>query len=543
MTHKIISALFISAITITCAFAQNSLEKAPDNWFNLDIKQDNVQGLSVEKAYRELLKGKSSETVIVAVIDSGIDAEHEDLKDVMWVNADEIPNNGKDDDNNGYIDDVHGWNFIGGENGENVKYDTYEFVRLYSDLHKIYKDKDVSKLSKKQRKEYDKYLEVKKKLEEKQSEAQQQGMQMGMLSKMISGALEAIKPHIEEGTELNMETLQAIETDDDEELQQAVDMLSNIFLNGATMDDLKELEEASSYFESQLKYHFNPDFDPRDIVGDNYRNSSERYYGNNDVEGPDAVHGTHVAGIIAATRTNDIGMKGVANNVRIMSLRAVPDGDERDKDVANAIRYAVDNGARIINMSFGKQYSFDKKVVDAAVKYAVKKDVLLVHAAGNDGINTDLVTFYPNDRYKNKRKQAKTWLEIGALSWQGGENAIANFSNFGADNVDVFSPGVDLYSTTPDNEYAPLSGTSMAAPAASGVAALIMSYYPKLSAQQVKQIMLTSSVKTGGEVISPKGNRVNFNKLCRTGGIINAYDALTLAGATKGKRKIKLPRA
>lgn len=543
MTHKIISVLFIGAIIVSSAFAQNSFEKAPDNWFNLDIKQDNVQGLSVEKAYRELLKGKTSETVVVAVIDSGIDAEHEDLKDIMWVNQGEIPDNGKDDDNNGYIDDIHGWNFIGGENGENVQFDTYEFVRLYRDLHKVYKDKDVSKLSKKQRKEYDKYLNVKKELEKKQGEAQQQMMQMGMLSQMVSGALEMVKPHLEEDAELSIETLQAIETSDDEDLQQAVDMLSNIFLNGATMDDLKELEEATQYFDTQLKYHFNPDFDPRDIVGDNYRNSAERFYGNNDVEGPDAVHGTHVAGIIAAGRTNDIGMKGVANNVRIMSLRAVPDGDERDKDIANAIRYAVDNGARIINMSFGKQYSFDKKVVDAAVKYAVKKDVLLVHAAGNDGINTDLVTFYPNDRYKNKRKQAKTWLEIGALSWQSGENAIANFSNFGADNVDVFSPGVDLYSTIPNDEYQPLSGTSMAAPAASGVAALLMSYYPKLSAQQVKQILLDSSVKTGREVVSPNGNRVNFNQLCRTGGIINAYDALNLAAKTKGKRKIKLPRA
>ena len=545
MIQRIIIVIFISAIFMTGAFAQNSLNKAPENWFNLDAKQDRVQGLSVEKSYRELLKGKTSKTVIVAVIDSGVDAEHEDLKDVMWVNADEIPNNGKDDDNNGYIDDIHGWNFIGGENGENVEYDTYEFVRLYRDLHKIYKDKDVNRLSKKERKKYDQYLKLKKELEKKQAEAQQQSMQMGMFYQMLTGAIEQVKPHLEEGAEINIENLQKIDAGEDETLVQSIDMLSNMFLNGASMDDLKELEGATKYFEKQLKYHYNPDFDPRDIVGDNYRNSSERYYGNNDVEGPDAMHGTHVSGIIAANRNNDIGMKGVANDVRIMSLRAVPDGDERDKDVANAIRYAVDNGARIINMSFGKQYSFDKKVVDAAVKHAVKNDVLLVHAAGNDGVNTDITTFYPNDRYKNKRKQAKTWLEIGALSWQGGENSIAGFSNYGVENVDVFSPGVDLYSTTPDNEYEASSGTSMAAPATSGVAALIMSYYPKLSAKQVKKILLSSVVSGPNEVISPKGDRVSLGKLCRTGGIINAYKALNLANKTKGKRKIKIksPRA
>jgi len=280
-------------------------------------------------------------------------------------------------------------------------------------------------------------------------------------------------------------------------------------------------------------------------VGDNYRNSADRNYGNNDVEGPDAMHGTHVSGIIAASRNNDIGINGVADNVRIMSIRAVPDGDERDKDVANAIRYAVDNGARIINMSFGKKYSFDKKVVDAAVKYAVKKGVLLVPAAGNDGINTDTNIFYPNDRFKNKKRQAKTWVEIGALSWEGGENSVAPFSNYGSDNVDVFSPGVDLYSTVPNDQYKASSGTSMAAPAAAGVAALVMSYYPKLTAKQVKKVLLDSAIDVEYEVLSPKGDRVQFYRLCRTGGVINAYEAIKLARKTKGKRRVKTktPRA
>jgi len=541
MIQKITMTLLVSVVTIAGIFAQ----QAPENWFNLDAKQDKVQGLSVEKTYQELLKGKTSQTVVVAVIDSGIDAEHEDLKDIMWVNADEIPNNGKDDDNNGYIDDIHGWNFIGGADGKNVAHDNLEVTRLYRDLHKVYKDSDQSQLSKKAKKEYDKYLKLKKEIDKNRSEAEAQAMQMGGMYEMFSGALKAVKAIVGEDTELNMEVLDSIDVGGDEMLAQGVSMLKNVFAQGASEKDIEELKGAADYFQGQLDYFYNPDFDPRDIVGDNYRNSTERIYGNNDVEGPDAMHGTHVAGIIAANRNNDIGMKGVADNVRIMSVRAVPDGDERDKDVANAIRYAVDNGARIINMSFGKQYSFDKKVVDAAVKYAVKKGVLLVHAAGNDGIDTDDVIFYPNDRYKNKKKQAKTWLEIGALSWQGGENSVAGFSNYGADNVDIFSPGVDLYSTVPDDEYEASSGTSMAAPAASGVAALLMSYYPQLTAKQVKEILVDSAVDVDNEVVSPKGDRVRFNQLCRTGGVVNAYEAVKLADKTKGKRKVKiqLPKA
>jgi len=541
MLQKITMTLLISVITTACLFAQ----KAPENWFNLDAKQDKVQGLSVEKTYRELLKNKTSETVVVAVIDSGIDAEHEDLKDIMWVNAGEIPDNGKDDDNNGYIDDIHGWNFIGGADGKNVNQDNLEITRLYRDLHKIYKDSDPSRLSKKEKKKYDKYTTLKKEIDKKRAEAESQAMQMAGMYEMFSGALKSVKAIVGEDTELNMEVLDSIDVGDDEMLAQGIFMLKAVFEQGASEDDLKELEGAADYYKGQLDYYYNPDFDPRNIVGDNYRNSAERIYGNNDVEGPDAMHGTHVAGIIAANRNNDIGMKGVADDVRIMSIRAVPDGDERDKDVANAIRYAVDNGARIINMSFGKQYSFDKKVVDIAVKYAVKKGVLLVHAAGNDGINTDKVTFYPNDRYNNKRKEAKTWLEIGALSWEGGENSVAGFSNYGASSVDIFSPGVDLYSTVPDDKYEASSGTSMAAPAASGVAALLMSYYPQLTARQVKEILINSAVDIDNEVVSPKGDRVRLNTLCRTGGVVNAYEAIKLADKTKGKRKVKvkLPRA
>lgn len=265
-------------------------------------------------------------------------------------------------------------------------------------------------------------------------------------------------------------------------MKQALGVLNNVLGNGGNLAEVeKQLEGAVEYFSGQYEYGNNPDFDPRSIVGDNYEDSSERYYGNNDVKGPDASHGTHVAGIIAAVRSNELGVKGVADNVRIMSVRAVPDGDERDKDVANAIMYAVDNGATVINMSFGKGYAWDKGVVDKAVKYAQKNDVLMVHAAGNSSQDNDNTANFPNDEYAKKGlfgpKIASNWIEIGALSWKGGENSAANFSNFGKEKVDVFAPGVSILSTTPDQGYESFSGTSMASPVTAGVAAVLRSCF------------------------------------------------------------------
>ena len=259
-----------------------------------------------------------------------------------------------------------------------------------------------------------------------------------------------------------------------------------------------------------------------------------------------------MAGIIAAVRDNDLGIKGVANNVRIMSVRAVPDGDERDKDVANAIIYAVDNGASIINMSFGKGFSWDKEVVDKAVKYAAKKDVLLVHAAGNSSQNTDEEDNFPNDRYEKRgwfrKKMAKNWLEIGALSWKPGENAVASFSNYAKGNVDLFAPGHQINSTTPDQNYQSLSGTSMAAPVTAGVAAVLRSYFPSLTAEQVKEIMMTTVTPVTQKVKKP-GHKdgdalVEFSSLSKSGGVVNAYLAVKKAMTVKGKKKVKsLPTA
>lgn len=513
--------IFLASCFGAQAFVVGAQDKAPENWFNLDNETDKVQGVSSEKAYQELLKDKKpKKKIVVAVIDSGVDEEHEDLKDVMWVNEDEIAGNGKDDDGNGYIDDVYGWNFIGGKDGKNVNEDSYEITRVYAKL----------KSKKRNKKEEALYKEVKKIYDEKL-----EGLQGQMTTcKMVTGALEQISKAIGK-EEFTVEEVNELEVKEgDAKMEMAKTIVKSALAEGNNVEALrKELKSWYDYLNNGLEYGYNEDFNPRTIIGDDYENSKERIYGNNDITGPDAGHGTHVAGIIAATRTNDLGMKGVANHVSIMGVRAVPNGDERDKDVANAIIYAVDNGANVINMSFGKGYTSDKKAVDKAIKYALKKNVLLVHAAGNSAENTDETSNYPSKYFgTNKKKSAANWLEVGALSWKPGVDAPAVFSNYGAQNVDVFAPGVDIYSTTPGSEYDSYSGTSMASPVTAGVAALVWSYYPELKATQIREIIVKSVIKNDKYVNVPgsQGNKqVEFKELCNTSGVVNAYTALKLA--------------
>ncbi|MEL6926198.1 MAG: S8 family serine peptidase, partial [Bacteroidota bacterium] len=394
-------------------------------------------------------------------------------------------------------------------------------------------------------------LKLKKDIEAKKEDAANKLMQIQMTAAVFQSSLDAIKNAMED-KEVTLENVKAVDPAGDRNLMIGREILMQALAEqpigdiGEFQDEVnKQIEAETDYYAKQSTY-YDPDFDSREIVGDNYADAYEKGYGNNDVRGPDSQHGTHVAGIIAAVRNNDIGIDGVADNVRIMSIRAVPDGDERDKDVANAIIYAVDNGASVINMSFGKGYSWDKEAVDKAVKYAQKKDVLLVHAAGNSAQDNDTSNNFPNDNYKKrglfKPKRAKNWLEVGALSWKGGEDAVATFSNYGQGNVDVFAPGVDIYSTTPDQGYEFLSGTSMASPATAGVAAILRSYYPSLSAVQVKEILMTSTTKINRKVKKPgSGEKVNFSDLSQTGGVINAYEAVKLAAQTKGKKKGETP--
>ncbi len=521
--------------------AVQAQQSAPENWFNL-APSDGVPGVSAEKAYEELLQNRRGKEVVVAVLDSGVDYEHEDLDDVMWVNEDEIPGNGIDDDNNGYVDDIHGWNFLGNKQGENIAHDNLEVTRLYKKYKAMFEGKEVSDLSKKEKALYAKYEEYEEVIETKRKELEE----FVGLYNALSEAMNKLDEQLEE-EKVSLKDLEEVESDDPM-MGYAVQVARKMMTDeGQTFERVvRDLNDGAKYFNSQYNYHYNTEFDPRPLINDNFQDPYDRDYGNNDVRGPDAEHGTHVAGIIAAERDNGAGMDGVAKNVRIMSVRTVPDGDERDKDVAAAIVYAVDNGASIINMSFGKGASPRKEVVDKAVRYAKKNDVLIVHAAGNDGKEISTDNNFPTDKYEKRPflnlfgpKYAENWIEVGALNWQKGENLAAPFSNYSQDHVDLFAPGMAIYSTIPFDEYEDNQGTSMAAPVVSGVAALLRSYFPDLTAEQVKSILLQTARKQKIEVIKPGTEEevVPFTSLSVTGGVVNAYEAVKLAQQTKGKKR------
>ena len=544
MTFKQCVAIIVFGLMGTMLNAQGS--KAPENWFTLDPKTDNVNGTGGDQALKDLKsKGKKGQTVIVAVLDSGVDVEHEDLKDIMWTNPGEIAGNGKDDDGNGYVDDIHGWNFLGGKDG-NVHHETLELTHEYIRLSKRFKGTDPKNLHGPAAEEYKYYQGVKSAFEEQYAEAKADLDAIDAQLAKVDEAFEKVGKAIGK-KDFTAEDLTKVNPGSNTELKDAVAYLQRVMSQGiASRSDWDEQKkEIRNQVGGKAEYNLNPEYNPRTVVGDNPDDLSNRFYGNNDYEGPDAFHGTHVSGIIAAVRNNGKGINGIADNVRIMTVRCVPDGDERDKDVANAIYYAVDNGASIINMSFGKGYSPHKSYVDAAVRYALEHDVLLVHAAGNSADDNDTEPNFPNDKYAapmkaglfKKEKFAPNWLEIGALSWKTGDTRVAGFSNYGKKNVDLFSPGVALYSTVPNNEYKKADGTSMAAPAAAGVAAIIRSYYPELSAKQVKDIMVKSVVKQDGEVYKPGStDKVQFSELCVSGGSISATNAVELADKTKGKK-------
>lgn len=501
-------------------------EKAPDNWYRLDPQADHFKGVSSDKAYAELLKNKKSKTVIVAIIDSGIDIEHEDLKDNIWVNPGEIAGNGIDDDKNGYIDDVNGWNFIGNAKGEMINNDNLEVTRLYVKYKKLYQGKTASDFKGKKLAAFNEYVKIKKDFESRVSKAKATLASIEGFVTAINSADSTMKAELKKD-DYTMEEVNAIKSDK-EDVKKAQQVLGYINMMNISAEDM---QEGVDYYKDQLEYNLNPDFEPRSLVGDDYDKLKEKYYGNNKVEGPDAMHGTHVAGIIGAVRNNGIGMDGIAGDVKIMVVRTVPNGDERDKDVANSIYYAVNNGAQIINMSFGKSYSPYKKQVDKAMKYAAKKGVLLVHAAGNEASDNDLGGNYPSDTYLKGGKKCPTWVEIGASSWEEKGNFVAGFSNYGKKTVDIFAPGVQIYSTVPDNKYKNLQGTSMASPVVAGVAALVLSYYPNLTAVQLKEILLKSATNYGSAKVNLPGEKkqVEFKELSVTGGIVNAYKALKLA--------------
>jgi len=498
-------------------------------WPHTDVFTDSIPGMSLDKAY-EFVKNKQGKTVIVGVIDSGIDVEHEDLKDVVWVNEDEIADNGKDDDNNGYVDDIHGWNFLGGAKDQSNP-EQLEMTRIVQKWMPRFNGKSADSISENDKADFDLFVELKQIIDKKNTSATTQVAQYSGMKEVVGKTNDSIKVLLA-GKELSLDNINTISFED-QSLTQGKMIIMQILDNGATLEEAYEqLDGAIDHYTNQLNAHYKVNFNGR-LSSDDPYDITDTNYGNNYVIGSkdDEIHGTHVSGIIAAKRNNGVGMNGVAHNVKIMAVRAVPDGDEYDKDVALAIRYAVDNGAKVINMSFGKSYSPNADWVYDAIKYAADKDVLLVHAAGNDGSDIDTANNYPNDSKDKLVEFADNVLTIGAMTRHFDEKIVASFSNYGIKNVDVFAPGLEIYSTFPKDSYQSIQGTSMAAPEVAGVAALVRSYYPNLTASQVKHIIMDSGIEFHKEVIKPgsKTDKINFDDLSVSGRILNAYNALLMA--------------
>ena len=528
----------VAPIDATLLKSSNSLtlktEKVEDVqlkvWSATDLATDTIPGMSVDKAYAELIPNLKGINVIVAVIDSGIDIEHEDLKNVIWINRGEIPNNGIDDDKNGFIDDVHGWNFLGDIVGENL-----EFTRIVRRYDGKFNGKDVAEISEVDMETFVLYQKAKAEQNKNYDETEENRDRYTQMLKQVTDANNQISKKLGKEDYTAEELAAIIDPDDDEQKNIAV-LTQMLSYGGSIPEFMVRLNGGIDYYDGRMKNHFNMDTDFRGVLNDNPYDITDTSYGNNDVDGPnpkkeDALHGTHVAGIIAAQRGNGIGMDGVAQNVEIMVVRAVPDGDEYDKDVALAIRYAVDNGAKVINTSFGKGYSQNPEWVWDAIKYAGKKDVLIVNAAGNDGVDLDITTSYPNDQNGTGAEMSDNFITIGALNYKYGEEMVATFSNYGATSVDLFSPGVKIWSTTPLDTYEYLQGTSMASPNVAGVAAMIRSYYPKLSAKQVKQVLMDSGLHTSTPVIvgGEESNIQPFDAISKSGNTANLYNALIMA--------------
>ena len=492
-------------------------EEESKSWSHSDLATDSIPGMSLDKAY-DFLQGKKGVEVVVGVVDSGTDLLHEDLKDVAWVNLKEIPSNGIDDDKNGYVDDINGWNFLGTIYKEHLEYQRIVIDPSIADEETL---KEATKF-------YD----------EKVAAAKANEKRYGQMLKMVTNADDALSKHFDKNDYSKDEVTKVVT--EDTALKQNIEVAKQMYgfglssLAQAKQELSKLVKNATSMLSREdLKNEY------RSVLGDDPNTMENKSYGDaatgHSIK--DEAHGTHVSGIIGASRNNDIGMNGVANNVKIMAVRAVPDGDEYDKDVALGLRYAVDNGAKVINTSFGKGFSPKKEWVYEAILYAASKDVLIVNAAGNDGKNMDVEKTFPNDSRDLVTEISDNVLTVGAMSANYDENLPASFSNYGKINVDVFAPGVQIYSTTPEGGYAKFSGTSMAAPSTAGVAALIRSYYPKLSASQVKHILMNSGTMINLDVIkpgsrsreTPTGEKVPFAELSVSGRVVNAYNALKMA--------------
>jgi cell wall-associated protease len=519
------------------------------NWHCKDPLQDTISGISLERAYKEIIKNKTKlNEIIVAVIDTQIDLYHEDLKEQIWTNKKEIPNNNIDDDRNGYIDDVNGWSFIGTKSGGYVVWANFEYVRFVREWNPYFKDKIESQIPANDLVNYKEYQRALKHLSENEKYYKnwQKSLKHNIaVYPLVKDTLKYFFPK-ENYTYQQLDSLYKVYKINDKTYKQRRDsndrdlgalisyMMVNIDVNQKNIEDI---QDASTQLDSIITKNIDINYDDRKLIGDNPK-ILEKGYGNNKVcstiEGLRSLkeHGTRVSGIIAANRQNRIGIKGFSDKIKIMPLHISLFGDQHDKDIVMAIKYAVDNGAKVINLSIGKEFSLHKKWVHDAFKYAESHNVLLIHASGNDGFNVDYNPFYPSDiAYDGTGEISNNFINVGSTTQKADSTLVSNFSNYGKNNLDIFAPGEEIYTTNEENKYAYDSGTSLAAPMVSGTAALIWLYYPKLTAAQVKQIIMDPGVAYDIEVIVPgtTDKKVKFSELSKSGKVVNVYNALLMA--------------
>lgn len=521
-------------------------------WYQKDYLLDTIPGISLDKWYHLNKKKPKSKSIIVAVIDTQIDSNHEDLQGQIWINDKEIPNNGIDDDHNGYVDDINGWNFTGTKSGSPVVWSNYECVRIIRDWGPLFKNKTESQVDALDLYKYKEYQRALKKLEKETKYYKNWLKSLDhhvAIYPLVKDSLKHFFPKedytykqldsLYKKYKINDKRYKQRRDDNDKDLGALISyMMVSLEVNDNT---LKDILDEQSQLNSIINKNLNIEYDDRLLVGDNI-NCLEKDYGNNKVSDTYEIirdHSTKVSGIIATNRQNNIGINGIVQDVKIMPLNILPKGDEHDKDITMAIQYAVDNGAKVINMSFAKEFSLHKEWVTEAFKYAEKHNVLLVHCAGNEGLDVDKNPFYPSDNdFEDYKEFCSNFINVGSVTHKLDSTFVSDFSNYGKQNVDLFAPGDEIYSTSVRSKYEFDSGTSLAAPMVSSTAALIWLYYPNLTVADVKKIIMDSGTTYDLEVLVPgtKDKKVLFSELSKSGKVLNVYNAMQLAEKVSKKK-------
>jgi subtilisin family serine protease len=519
--------ILLALLPVSFSFAQDesgNKDFTSDQWYLKDPATDKVAGIALIPAMTAVAK-KTPRKVVVAILDSGLDTLHTDLKGKLWANPGEIPGDGIDNDGDGYVDDVHGWNFLGNAKGEVIAGETLEKTRIYRQYLKTYGRKRADQIPASEKAAYDLFIAARASYEKEFNQTMEQLDQL----KKILILLEQNDSILRIGLKTDHITEEAVQqiNSDDKKLMEA----KRLYLVFSKLGIVKEsFRESVNQMQSTIDTKLNVNHNPRYITGDDPLNLLDTIYGNNNLNGTTPGHGTSVSGVVAAIRGNNLGVDGIVDQVEIMLVRIVPGGDERDKDVALAIRYAVNHGAQVINCSFGKEFSPEKWMVDEAVKYAEDHGVLIVHASGNDGQDNDQQGNFPSPFYSDGTRAAN-WIEVGASTKETGKKLPAGFSNYGKTHVDLFAPGQDIISLDPGDGYSPSSGTSLAAPVVTGVAAFLLSYYPQLSPAQIREIIIKSVTPYGKKRVEIPGSKkkTKMKNLCVSGGVLNAAKAVMLA--------------